>query len=106
MSILGVVLRAPASAVPELRAALAGCAGVDVAADPGDGRLVLVIEDSDTLTAAAQLGEISRWPAVWSTSLVYEYAGKDAPPPAGHLQADWRQGLDQLDRRTPAPRAA
>ena len=100
MSILGVVTRCQPSALPPVTARLAALAGVTLTHNPGDGRLVLVIEDQPGLSAAARLGELSQWPEMLATSLVYEYSGADSPAPDAHARADWRQDLQQLD--TPA----
>ncbi|MBH9579258.1 chaperone NapD [Inhella proteolytica] len=99
MSILGVVLRVPAQAVAEVQAQVLALPGVDVTHNPGDGRLVLVIEDVAERSAAATLGEIAQMPQVWSSTLVYEYSGPDAPAPEAHQsgQLDWRRNLSDLD---------
>ncbi|MBL8304457.1 MAG: chaperone NapD [Ideonella sp.] len=102
MSILGVVVRTHPAHIGALRQSLRDCPGADVALDPGDGRLILVIEDTPGQTAAAALGLISGWPAVLNTSLVYEYSGPDAPD-AGEAVADytdWRAGLTRLAQHT------
>lgn len=99
MSILGVVLRVPAQAVAEVQAQVLALRGVDVTHNPGDGRLVLVIEDVPERSAAATLGEIAQLPQVWSSTLVYEYSGVDSPAPEAHQsgQLDWRRNLSDLD---------
>lgn len=101
MPILGAIVRTHADATAQVRARLAGRPGVDIAVDPGDGRLILVIEDSAHSSAAAMLGEISTWADVINTSLVYEYSGPDAPGATGEVEAytDWRDGLAKLARR-------
>lgn len=91
MSILGVIVRTQPARVQAVRARLQGRAGVEIAADPGDGRLILVIEDSEAGNAADALAEVALWPEVLNTSLVYEYSGPDAPAVSNY--ADWRDGL-------------
>ena len=100
MPILGAIVRTHPEATSAVRMRLAGRAGVDIAADPGDGRLVLVIEDA-ARSAGATLGEISTWSDVINTSLVYEYSGPDAPGASSevHAYTDWRDGLSKLSRR-------
>ena len=44
MSILGCVLRIKVEKLPHVMALLTSTEGVDVAMNPGDGRLVLVLE--------------------------------------------------------------
>lgn len=104
MSILGVVLRVQPEGLPDVRGRLATLPGVDTVVDDGQGRLVLVIEDTDTVapadatpppTAAATLGAIAMWPECLSTALVYEYSGPEAPAPDGPVPAyqAWRDAL-------------
>ncbi|MFT3818078.1 MAG: chaperone NapD [Rubrivivax sp.] len=98
MSILGVIVRAKAAAIVGIEGRLRELPGVELAqpALPGDGRLVVVIEDGPGGSAAATLGAIALWPEVLSTALVYEYSGPDSPPPeAEELQGfrDWRRSL-------------
>lgn len=113
MSILGAVVRTRpeqlGSALPQLQA----LPGVDVALNPGDGRLVLVLEDAERdgqlHTAAATLAAIALWPQVLNTSLVYEYSGPDAPEANSAGVADyraWRGSLkDWADPRASPPQA-
>ena len=91
MSILGVIVRSRADATAALRERLAGLPGVDVALDPGDGRLILVIDDTAVSRAAAQLTEIGSWPSVVNTSLVYEHIGDelDSEAPAAPAIPDY-----------------
>ena len=95
MSILGVIVRSRAADAAALRERLAALPGVDVALDPGDGRLILVMEDAAGGTAAARLGEIALWPTVINTSLVYEYSGPDLPDAQAGVAdySDWRSSL-------------
>lgn len=100
MSILGVVLRAAPQHRSAVNARLSGLPGVDVVSDPGDGRWVLVIEDTGDAaapTAAATLGAMATWPELLGTSLVYEYSGPDAPAP-GDGPTDYRAWRDSLAR--------
>lgn len=99
MSILGVVLRARPQHRELLARRLAGLEGVEVAAEPGDGRWVLVIEDRPgaELSAAATLGQLATWTEVLGTSLVYEYSGPDAPAP-GDGPTDYRAWRESLSR--------
>ena len=112
MSILCAVVRARPLHLSALCERLGGMAGVEVALNPGDGRLVLVLEDAPAdsaapalASAAATLTQIARWPELLDTSLVYEYSGPDAPAPAAAAQGDyrsWRTSLDELARSTAA----
>ena len=100
MSILGVIVRTRPGDLAAVRQELSTRPGVDIAADPDDGRLVIVIEDTATTVAAALLGEIATWKTVLNTSLVYEYSGPDAPAPDAPMQAyaDWRNSLSDRDQ--------
>lgn len=84
MSILGAVVRLRPEHLAAVVPRFAALPGADLALNPGDGRLVLVIEDAlaDGVVhaAAATLAAIAQWPEVLNTSLVYEYSGPDAPP--------------------------
>jgi nitrate reductase NapAB chaperone NapD len=97
MPILGVIVRTQPGHTDAVRERLAQRPGVDVALDPQDGRLILVIEDSAAFAAAATLGEITTWPSVLNTSLVYEYSGPDAPAAPGDVTSyrAWRDALHQ-----------
>lgn len=103
MSILGAIIRTQAGDAAGVAQRLGACAGVEVALNPGDGRLVVVLEDTEsaegTTTAASQLAAIALWPDVLGASLVYEYSGPDAPAPQGAQGADfkaWRNSLADL----------
>lgn len=77
MSMLGVIVRARLAGVAALSTRLRQLPGIDIAHDPGDGRLILVIEDAAGQPAASRLADIASWPAVINVSLVYEYSGAD-----------------------------
>lgn len=110
MSILGVIVRSHPDVVGQIELRLRDLPGVDVAetAAAADGRLVLVIEDSATTSAAATLGAIALWPEVLNTSLVYEYSGPESPAPDDvEAYTDWRRSLvpDGSPRGAGRPRA-
>jgi nitrate reductase NapAB chaperone NapD len=97
MSILGAVVRVHPAKLSATVADLARLPGVDIALNPGDGRIVIVMEDTtstgdapEVRSAAATLTEIACWPDVLSTSLVYEYSGPDAPPLVTDDMSDYR----------------
>ncbi len=113
MSILGAVVRVRPEHLQQALPALQALPGVDVALNPGDGRVVLVLEDvqaeGQVHTAAATLAAIALWPQVLNTSLVYEYSGPDAPLVYQGQVEDyraWRGSLkDWADPRASPPRA-
>jgi nitrate reductase NapAB chaperone NapD len=94
MSILGAVVRVRPEHLAAVVPRLSTLPGTDLAVNPGDGRLVLVLEDAESggvvHSAAATLASIALWPEVLNTSLVYEYSGPDAPPAGGGAVEDYR----------------
>ena len=98
MSILGVILRSRVGDVAAVSRRLAQMPGVDIAINPGDGRLILVIEDTPGRPAATSLAEFALWPLVLNTSLVYEYSGPDLPDQEAGVTgyAAWRESLTTL----------
>lgn len=109
MSILGVVVRMQPKYLPQVLQRASAAPGVQVALNPGDGRLVMVIED--TLVngrwhaASAAMADIAAWPEVMNTSLVYEYSGPDAPgaeAAAVGAFGHWRSSLASDRPRPPS----
>jgi nitrate reductase NapAB chaperone NapD len=85
MTVLGAVLRMRPEHLPAITARARALPGVALGANPGDGRLVVVIEDAtgddgrEPRAAPATLAEFALWPEVLNVSLVYEYSGPDSP---------------------------
>src|SRR5574343_964647 len=109
MSILGPVIRTHPRDVSAVADRLSALPGLDLALNPGDGRLVAVVEDAQDaqgpVAAAATLAAIAQWPEVMSTSLVDEYSGSEAPASAGAEGTDfkaWRQSLAERSAGSPA----
>lgn len=108
MTILGAIVRTAPEHVAELADQLARQPGVDVALNPGDGRLILVIEDSAERSAAATLAAIALLDHVVNTSLVYEHSGSDGAstePLAGIDATSWRTSLHDMARGADLPGA-
>jgi nitrate reductase NapD len=110
VSILGALVRVRPRHLDEIATRTAALPGVELSANPGDGRLVLVLEDAEvdgTLhTAAATLAAIALWPEVLNTSLVYEYSGPDVlPAGAVHDYRAWRGSLEDWARSGPSVRS-
>lgn len=99
MSVLGAAVRTRPEHLAALLESLQEQPGVDVAINPGDGRLVLVIEDA-AQPAAATLAAVALWPDVLNVSLVFEYSGPDAPAP--DTVTDYRAWRGSLDTRQAA----
>lgn len=101
MSILGVAVRTRAADAPDVARRIAALPGADVALDPGDGRLVLVIEDAEVdgtlVGAASTLAAIALWPQVLQAHLVYEYSGPESPAAGGGGDyRAWRASLHDI----------
>lgn len=112
MSILGVVVRVRPQDREAVVGQLSAFEGLDVAIDAQDGRLVVIIEDTQTVAAADTMAAIATFPLVLNTSLVYEYSGPDAPTATSassdndfHYQA-WRGPVGQNPRTNAATGAA
>ncbi len=111
MSILGAVVRVRPEHLAAVVPRLSVLPGTDLALNPGDGRLVLVLEDAEAdgvlHSAAATLASIAMWAEVLNTSLVYEYSGPDAPPAGDAAVEDyraWRGSLkDWAGKRNDGP---
>jgi nitrate reductase NapAB chaperone NapD len=71
--ILGAVVRTRPAHLAAVCERLNACPGTEVALNPGDGRLVVLLEDGDGASAERTLGEVSRWSEVLSATLVYEH---------------------------------
>lgn len=105
MSILGTVVRTRVADLAAVAARIATLPGTDLALNPGDGRLVVVMEDAaqdgQPVAAAATMAAMALWPEVLNVSLVYEYSGPDAPAPAGSDAIDYRSWRDSLAATAP-----
>lgn len=108
MSILGAVVRVRPQHLDIVVPRASALPGVDLALNPGDGRLVMVLEDAEVdgtvHSAAATLAAIALWPEVLNTSLVYEYSGPDAPSAGTGAVEDYRAWRGSLkDWAKPGP---
>lgn len=72
-TISSVLLRARPDQLRRVRGTLAAMPGVEVHADPEDGRLVLVVEDAPGITAVQTYDQLQRIEGVLNVSLVYQY---------------------------------
>lgn len=80
MNIASVIVRAHPDRLGGVRRALLALPGVDIHADPGDGRLVVTVEDTARSRAADVLVEMHRLEGVLSAALVYQYADTQFEP--------------------------
>ncbi|MDO5288948.1 MAG: chaperone NapD [Pseudomonadota bacterium] len=108
MSVLGIVVRTLPAQRAELAARLAALPGCELGPDPGDGRLVAVLESLPGQPAALSMEDIAQWPQVQSLSLVYEHSDPaedtgDTP----HLDfRHWRSSVRELMRQAAADGSA
>lgn len=77
MSVLGCVVRVRSEKASQVCAALKSTQGVEIGINSGDGRLILVIEDTSQTSAAQTFAAISLLDDVICSTLVYEYSGSD-----------------------------
>lgn len=101
MSILGTVVRVRPEHLTEVMAELGRWPGLDIALNSGDGRLVVILEDTADTTAAQNMAAMALLPKVLNTSLVYEYSGADvmcvdAPASADVSYQSWRTSLSDM----------
>ena len=104
MSILGAVVRTRAEHVDAVAPRLSALPGVDLALNPGDGRMVVVIEDAraddgQAVAAASTLGCRGAMARCAQYLAVYEYSGEDAMQDSPAEVADyraWRGSLNPL----------
>ncbi|MEN9374498.1 MAG: hypothetical protein RIR79_2050 [Pseudomonadota bacterium] len=80
MSILGTVVRTRPEHLDAVVAQLVTLAGLEIALNPLDGRLVILIENTPTTTAVQTMEAMAQIPEILSTSLVYEYSDASATP--------------------------
>lgn len=104
MSVLGVVVRVRPQDRLAITGRLAATPGVDLGPDPGDGRLIAVIESTADTPAAAIMADIAQWPEVHNLSLVFEQSDPDAgEQPAEFDFRAWRSSVGDFARRQAEP---
>lgn len=78
MGILGTVVRTRLEHLHTVVAQLSVMDGLEIALNPMDGRLVIIIEDGIHTTAIETMDAMAKIPEILSTSLVYEYSDTNA----------------------------
>ncbi|WP_428641042.1 chaperone NapD [Roseibium sp.] len=73
MNICGCLVHATAEKADTVRDSVEAMEGVEVHAASEDGRLVVVVEDTDTATASEQIMAIHQIPGVISVTLTYHH---------------------------------
>ncbi len=100
MSVLGVVIRVRPQDRLAITGRLVATPGVDLGPDPGDGRLIAVIESTADTPAAAIMADIAQWREVHNLSLVFEQSDPDAgEQPAEFDFRAWRSSVGDFARR-------
>lgn len=73
MNICGCLVHIAREALPTARAAIDALDGVEVHAESEDGRLVVVVEDTETAFASDRIMAIHQIPGVISVTLNYHH---------------------------------
>lgn len=110
MSILGVILQVAPQHVTATLEQIDATAGVDLAYNPGDGRLLLVIHDAAGVDATHAFAAISIWPTVQEAAIVYEAAlDEDGLPEASQELLEefpqWHKLLNRAVDKARPPKA-
>ena len=109
MSVLGIVVRTLPAQRAKVAARLAALPGCEMGPDPGDGRMVIVLESTEDTPAAVSMDTIARWPEVQSISLVYEHSDPDEDSgnqPYALDYRSWRSNVGAFARQQAAEAAS
>ncbi|SIO30234.1 chaperone NapD [Vannielia litorea] len=79
MNICGCLVHVARDAVPDARAAMEATPGVEVHAQTDDGRLVVVVEDTDEAFASDTIMGLHQVPGVISLTLNYHHFEDTSP---------------------------
>ncbi|MDR1708749.1 MAG: chaperone NapD [Candidatus Accumulibacter sp.] len=74
MKIVSLVLKFQPRHAAQIRAAVEATPGASVAADSGDGRMIVVLEDGPDYAVSDSILQIHQLTNVLSTTLAYEYS--------------------------------
>lgn len=86
VNICGVLLHAAPNSADAVTERLAATSGCEVHARTGDGRIVVVIEDTPEATALDRMRQFSQWNGVAASSLVFHHF-EDAEALEGEIEA-------------------
>ena len=73
MNISGVILRARPACLEAVREGITAIPGVEIQADPSDGRILLTVEDNPACSTADAFIRLHQIPGVLGLSLAYQY---------------------------------
>jgi len=82
MNVCGVLVHAHPARIDALEAALGGIPGVEAHGRAEGARLIVTVEDTAGMTAAAALAELNKLPGVIAAALVYHEFDPDSPSPS------------------------
>ncbi|MDR0996780.1 MAG: chaperone NapD [Zoogloeaceae bacterium] len=78
MKIVSLVLSLQPDHAPEVRRAVEGVPGASVAADPGGGQMIVLLEDTPDCAVSDCILQINDIPHVVCVGLAYEYSDEEA----------------------------
>lgn len=85
-NICGCLVHTVVASIAATRLALQGMAGVEIHAETANGRFVVVVEDTETNTAAETIMAMHQVPGIVSVTLTYHHF-EDIDSPAPELLA-------------------
>lgn len=74
MEVSSMILRTRPERLGDVRGELDAIPGVEIHGDPGDGRLVITVEDGDGYKVSESITRLHEVDGVMAISLVYEYS--------------------------------
>ena len=95
MNICGCLVHATAEKFDAVRDGIVTMDGVEVHATSEDGRIVVVVEDTETATASEQIMALHQIPGVISVTLTYHHFENHAANDTASLPAKSSQVGDQ-----------
>lgn len=97
MNICGCLVHATVHSLPGIRDRIEAMEGVEIHASDNDGRLVVVVEDTETNTASELIMQLHQIPGVLSVTLTYHHFEDLAATQAASLQAKSSQVGDRTN---------
>lgn len=95
MNICGCLVHAAIQSLPGIQSQIEAMNGVEIHASDDDGRLVVVVEDTESNTASELIMQLHQIPGVLSVTLTYHHFEDLAASEAASLPATSSQAGDQ-----------
>ena len=95
MNICGCLVHAAIQSLPGIQSQIEAMDGVEIHASDGDGRLVVVVEDTENNTASELIMQLHQIPGILSVTLTYHHFEDLAASEAASLPATSSQAGDQ-----------